>query len=71
MTEETRIKIYERTDIDIVKSKSGKSLTMVILKSDFKEDEKTLILNVNLAHFINDFLNTDRHSYKWNKISYI
>lgn len=70
MENENRIKIYERSEIDITKSGSGKSLTMVILKSDFQENENILVLNVNLNHFVNDFLNTERHSYKWNKIVY-
>lgn len=68
---EERIKKYERTNIEIVKSKTGKSLTMVILKSDFSDSSDELVLNVNLEHFIADFIVGDRHSYKWNRIRYV
>lgn len=62
-----QIKTFERTNIPMFKAKNGKSITLVVKRTDF-EDKEELILNVSIKGLMG-FLQDDHFKvFKWNQI---
>lgn len=62
------IKTFERTNIPMFKAKNGKSVTLVIKKTDFTDNSDELILNVSIKG-LTGFLTDDRFkAFRWNQI---